>query len=183
MFVCLFSFTSIFCFCPPTFYHEVYRNRYRCRLVLNYSLLILNTFKILYTFYSPPHLIHLWCYILHIYLYHLNIACKYNWFYALCLLTFVLAFLTGWSTVFIAYLLLLMRFYSKCILSHIMTFSFSIKGDPLTFLVRPVQWCWIFLVFAYPGKSFSFHQFWIITLPKNTYGTLLLVVILFPFTL
>jgi len=54
-------------------------------LVLNYSLLILNTFKILYTFYSPPHLIHLWCYILHIYLYHLNIACNYNWFYGLCL--------------------------------------------------------------------------------------------------
>ena len=125
---------------------------------------------------------HFWCYILHIYLYHLNIACKYNWFYGLCLLTFVLAFLTGWSTVFIAYLLLLMIFFLN-IFYLILCFYFSIKGDPLTFLVRPVQWCWIFLVFAYPGKYFSFHQFWIITLPKNTYGTILLVVILFPFTL
>ena len=133
----------------------------------------------MYTFYSPPHFIHFWCYILHICLYHLNIACNYNWFYGLYLSTFVLVFLTGWSIVFIAYLLLLVRFFSKYILSHSMTFSFSIKGDPLTFLVRPVQWCWIFLVFAYLGKSFSFHQFWIITLPNNTYGTLLLVVILF----
>ena len=63
-------------------------------LVLNYSLLILNTFKILYTFYSPPHLIHLWCYILHIYLYHLNIACNYNWFYGLCLFFVFFFFLT-----------------------------------------------------------------------------------------
>lgn len=68
----------------------------------------------------------------------LIVYCSHSWFYNFYLLTFILAYWSGWSVLFTVYLSFPVRFFSFIYFSFlVIAFSFSLKKDPLTFPVRP----------------------------------------------
>ena len=86
------------------------------------------------------------------------------------------SFTSGWSVNFTVCLPLPMRFFLFIVFTCLaVVFYFLLREVPLTFLIKPIYWCWTFR-FCLSVNSLSLLQIWMIALP----GRVFLVIGFFP---